>query len=102
MSDLTDDGTPPALPWRITLAVRLWTPQGRPASVELDLGDDSHGCTVTLTPEHARKAARALSEAADRADAEMARWRAILDQQRADLLAAAERDMLGRAGWDVR
>ena len=81
-----------------TLAVRLWTPMGRPASVELDLGDGSHGCTVSLTPGRAREAARALGEAADRADAEMARWGAMLDRQSAELAAAAERDMLGRAG----
>ena len=81
-----------------TLAVRLWTPRGRPASVELDLGDDSHGCTVSLTPERAREAARALGEAADRADAEMARWRELLDRNRAELLEAVGRDMLGRAG----
>lgn len=89
-----------------SIAVRYYAPMGRMATVEVDLGDESqdqlgtadHGCTVSLTPDQARTAAAALLAAADRADAEIQRWRDVLDKQRAELDELRLRDIAGRAG----
>jgi hypothetical protein len=80
------------------LFVRVTTPMGRPASVHLDICDDSHGCTVWLDPATARQAAAALLAGADEADAEMAHWREVLDKQQARLFELHMRDVAGRAG----
>lgn len=81
-----------------SVTVRVLTPMGRPATVELDLCDDQHGCTVTLNPETARQLAGALSAGAAKAEADMARWREVLERQRAEIVAAQQRDLIGRAG----
>lgn len=82
-----------------SLTVRLLIPMGRPASVELDLTDgESHGCSVSLPPATAREAAAALLAAAERAEAEMAHWQSVLDQQNAQLEAARQREIEARAG----
>lgn len=82
-----------------SLTVRLHAPQGRPATVELDLSDhDKHGCSVTLDPATARQAAAALLAAAEKAEAEMAHWRGVVAKLDADLAAARERDARSRAG----
>jgi hypothetical protein len=81
-----------------SVAVRCWTPMGRPATVELDLTDTDHGCTVTLPPALARQAAAALIVAAERAESEMRKWQDVLDRQREEIDAAAQRDLVARAG----
>ncbi len=80
------------------VSVRLWTPMGRAATVELDIGDRDHGCTVTLNPALAREAAAALLAAADKADGEMRKWRDMLERQNERIAAAARRDLVARAG----
>lgn len=82
------------------VAVRVWTPLGRAATVELDIGDTSHGCTLTLKPAQAREAARALLAATEAAEAEMQRWRDVLERQRAEIREMADRDLRARAGLD--
>lgn len=81
-----------------SIAVRMLSEYGRPATVQLDLCDDRGGRSVSLNPELARQAAAALLVAADKADADIQHWRDVLDQQREQLLAARHRDMVGRAG----
>lgn len=124
---MIDDESGPSLPWRAdgldgfstshghtfdggtftgggphspqTLAVRLLSGvYGRPATVEVDLCDDGGGRSVTLDPQTARNAASALMAAADKADAEMAHWRGVVEKMRADLATASYRDALGRSG----
>lgn len=69
-----------------SLSVRLLQPMGRAATVQLDLTDrETHGCSVSLNPDVARQVAAALVTGADQAEAEMARYRAILDEQRKNL-----------------
>jgi len=80
------------------VAVRFLNPYYGQASVEFDLGDGSHGCTVSLTPDLARDAAAALLAAADKADAELAHWRSVLDANRQRIDAAAHQALLRRAG----
>lgn len=87
--------TAPTEKW---VGVRIYAPYGESATVELDMGDKTHGCTITLNPAVAREAAAALLEAADRADAEIQRWRDMLERQRQDLAAAFERETRMRAG----
>lgn len=84
-----------------TLAVRVLTPLGRRATVELDLCDDRDGRSVTLDPDTARAAARALLAGADQAEAEMARYRRILDEQRAAIQAMQLRHLAEQAGEAV-
>lgn len=91
-------GGGPYSPSRI--AVRLLTPYGKPCTVALDICDERHGSSVTLNPEQAREAAAALLAGADGAEAEMQRWRQVVEQQRADLARAAHKDALGRADLD--
>lgn len=82
-----------------TITVRILTPMGRPATIEIDLTDtDRHGCTATLNPADARRAAAALTAAADKAEAEMAHWQQVLDTSRAEMQAAWQRDIQGRTG----
>jgi hypothetical protein len=91
-----------------SLSVRVLTPMGEPSTVSIDLCDDSrlshsgHGCTVTLDPATARAAAAALLAGAEKAEGEMAHWRGVLDQQRAEQRAEIQamqlRDAAGRAG----
>ena len=87
-----------------SLTVRLRTPMGEPATVSIDLCDDSrlkrsgHGCTVAVDPAAARQAAAALVAAADQAEAEMAKWQETLDKLRTELQTARLRDAAGRAG----
>lgn len=81
-----------------SVAVRVWTPMGKPASVELDLGEPNHGCTVSLKPALAREAAAALLAAADKADAEMQKWRDVLAKQAEEIRAEARKLALGQAG----
>lgn len=82
-----------------SLTVRLLTPMGRPASVQLDLSDHTeHGCSVSLTPARAREVAAALVERAEAAEAEMARWREIVEKQQAEMKANALKFARGSAG----
>lgn len=82
-----------------SIAIRVWIgPYSEPATVQVDLGEKNHGCTVSLNPDLARQAAAALIAAADAADANIQGWRDVLERQRAELMALRERDMLGRAG----
>jgi hypothetical protein len=82
-----------------TLTVRVLTPMGRPATVELDLTErDRHGCTATLDPATARQAAAALVAAADQAEREMAKWAAVVAKLRADVAASHLDDAARRAG----
>lgn len=80
------------------LSVRLYAPMGQPASVEVDMGDKSHGCTVSLTPELARSFAAAVLERAEAAEAEIAKWRDIVRRQREEIGALALRYAKARAG----
>lgn len=83
----------------MSLSVRKWAPMGRPATVELGIGaGKDHGCAVTLDPERARAAAAALVPAADAADAEMAKWREVVERNRDASLEALTRDAERRAG----
>lgn len=81
-----------------SITVRLLAPMGRPASVQLDLCDDRHGCTASLSPQVARDLAAALAAGAAKADAEMAHWRQVLDKQRAEIQELMLREYAARAG----
>lgn len=81
-----------------SMTIRVLTPMGRTATVEVDLCDEAHGRSVTLSPDLARSAAAALVAAADKADREMEHWRGVVERQRAELAELAHRDALRRAG----
>lgn len=84
------------------LVVRVHNaPYGEPASVEVDMGDRQHGCTVSLNPALAREAAARLIAAADAADAVMADWREVLDKQRLELAELRARALAKAVGEDV-
>lgn len=81
------------------LEVRLRTPFGRPASVELDLIDTGHhGCTVSLPPDLARQVAAALTASADKADAERQKWLDVVNKQNAKLREEIDRQARAMAG----
>ena len=65
------------------LAVRFFQgAYGEPSSVELDMGDDSHGCTVSLSPYQAEAVAVALRQAADKVRVDVTYWQTMLDTTR--------------------
>jgi hypothetical protein len=81
------------------MAIRLLAPMGRPAPVEVDLTEpEHHGCSVSLDPDTAEHAGRALIAGPERARAEMERWRGVVERLAAEMSTSAYEEAMRRAG----